>query len=118
VTIQAVPFSDILVPLDGSPIAERALEPALELVRRTRVPLRVLRRSFADEAETAAAYLADVADRHAGVTDVETQVLDRDSVPDAIREGWEPAPSYVVARARECHPCSDGQRRRVRASHA
>jgi len=85
--MQAAPFSDILVPLDGSPIAERALQPALELVPRTGVPLRVLRRAFAEEAETAAAYLADVADRHAGVTDVETQVLDRDSVPDAIRGG-------------------------------
>jgi nucleotide-binding universal stress UspA family protein len=85
--MQAAPFSDILVPLDGSPTAERALRPALELVRRTGVPLRVLRRAFADEAETAAAYLADVADRHAGVTDVETQMVDQDSVPDAIREG-------------------------------
>jgi nucleotide-binding universal stress UspA family protein len=59
------PFTDILVPLDGSPTAERALGPALELVRRTGAPLRVLRQALADDAEIAAGYLANVADRHA-----------------------------------------------------
>jgi nucleotide-binding universal stress UspA family protein len=42
------PFTDVLVPLDGSPAAERALGPALELVTRTGVPLRLLRRVFSD----------------------------------------------------------------------
>jgi nucleotide-binding universal stress UspA family protein len=88
--MQTAPFTDILVPLDGSPMAERALGPALELVRRTGVTLRVLRRAFADDAEIAAAYLADVADRHAAATDVETQVIDRDDVADAIRQGAVP----------------------------
>src|SRR5262249_24220842 len=36
------PFSDIIVPLDGSPVAERALGPALALVRRTGAPVRVM----------------------------------------------------------------------------
>jgi nucleotide-binding universal stress UspA family protein len=81
------PFTDILVPLDSSEAAERALQPALELVRRTGVPLRVMQRAFTDEVETAAAYLADVADRYADVTDVETIVVDRESIPDAILDG-------------------------------
>jgi nucleotide-binding universal stress UspA family protein len=84
------PFTDVLVPLDGSPAAERALGPALELVTRTGVPLRLLRRVFSDEAEEAAEYLAGLADRYAGVTDAETQIVDRDSIPDAIMEGLEP----------------------------
>lgn len=84
------PFTDVLVPLDGSPAAERAMRPALELVTRTGVPLRLLRRVFSDEAEEAAAYLADLTDRTAGVTDAETQIVDRDSIPDAIIEGLEP----------------------------
>lgn len=81
------PFTDILVPLDGSPAAERALAPALELVRRTGVPLRVLSRAQPDEKETLADYLAGIAERHAGVTEIETLVVDRDSVPDAIAVG-------------------------------
>ena len=84
------PFTDVLVPLDGSEAAERALRPALELVTRTGVPLRLLRRVFTDEAEEAAEYLAGLADRYAGVTDAETQIVDRDSIPDAILEGLEP----------------------------
>ena len=84
------PFTDILVPLDGSPAAERALIPALELVRRTGVPLRVLTRALADEKQTLATYLAAVADRHAAVADGETQVVDRESISDAIAEGLGP----------------------------
>ncbi len=84
------PFTDILVPLDGSPVAERALAPALELVRRTGVPMRVLSRALPDEKELLAGYLAGIADRHAAVTDIETQVVDRESIPDAIIEGLQP----------------------------
>ncbi len=84
------PFTDVLVPLDGSPAAERALRPALELVSRTGVPLRLLRRVFTDEAEEATAYFAGLADRCAGVTDAEAQIVDRDSIPDAIVDGLEP----------------------------
>src|SRR5918995_4366997 len=66
-TVETVetPFTEILVPLDGSPAAERALAPALELVRRTGVPLRVLSRARPDEKETRADYLAGAGDRHA-----------------------------------------------------
>jgi nucleotide-binding universal stress UspA family protein len=84
------PFTEILVPLDGSPAAERALAPAFELVRRTGVALRVLQRAAADDGETAATYLAGVADRYAALTDVETMVVDRESIPDAIRRGSGP----------------------------
>jgi hypothetical protein len=55
------PFTDILVPLDGSQAAERALVPALELVRRIGVPLRVLSRALPDEKEALAEYVAGVA---------------------------------------------------------
>jgi len=81
------PFTDILVPLDGSSSAERALGPALDLMRRTGVPLRVLSRALPADEEELTEYLAGVADRFAGDTDIETLVVDRDSIPDAIAEG-------------------------------
>lgn len=85
-----VPFEDIVVPLDGSPEAERALASALELVRRTGVPLRVLSRTLHGDEEELAGYLADLADRHAAVTDVETQLVDVESIPGAIMAGVGP----------------------------
>jgi nucleotide-binding universal stress UspA family protein len=81
------PFTDILVPLDGSSSAERALGPAIDLVHRTGVPLRVLSRALPADKEELTEYLAGVADRFAGETDIETLVVDRDSIPDAIAEG-------------------------------
>jgi nucleotide-binding universal stress UspA family protein len=84
------PFTEILVPLDGSPAAERALAPALVLASRTGVPLRLLSRAMPDEKEVLAEYLAGIADRHAAVTDIETDIIDRESIPDAIAEGLEP----------------------------
>ena len=38
------PFTEILVPLDGSPAAERALRPACALATRTGAPIRLLQR--------------------------------------------------------------------------
>jgi len=90
VAIVKTPFTDILVPLDGSAAAERALKPALELATRTGVPVRALRRALPDDNEEAAEYLAGVADRCAAQADVETEVVDRDSIPDAIIEELEP----------------------------
>jgi nucleotide-binding universal stress UspA family protein len=84
------PFEDILVPLDGSPAAERALVPALELVSRTGVPLRLVSRALYDEKEQLAEYLAGISDRYAAVTDVETEVVDVESIPEAITDGMEP----------------------------
>ena len=84
------PFTDILIPLDGSLAAERALGPALELAKRTAVPVRLLRRALADDRDEAVRYLAGVADRCAAVTDVETRVVDREHIPDAIAEGLGP----------------------------
>jgi len=75
------PFTDIVVPLDGSPAAERALIPALELVRRTRVPLRLLSRCFPDERNAVGRYLAQVAAHHRDAGAIETFVVDRDSIP-------------------------------------
>jgi nucleotide-binding universal stress UspA family protein len=83
-------FAEVVVPLDGSPEAERALAPALELVRRTGVPLRLISRVLQGEEETRSEYLAGLADRHAAVTDVETQVVRRDAIPDAILEAVVP----------------------------
>jgi nucleotide-binding universal stress UspA family protein len=84
------PFSDIVVPLDGSPAAARALVPALDLARRTGAPVCLLSRCFPDERETVAEYLGELAGRHAGEAAIETLVVDRDSIPDAIREGLGP----------------------------
>jgi nucleotide-binding universal stress UspA family protein len=81
-----MPFDEILVPLDGSRAAERALAPALELVERTGAPLRLLSRALAGEEEQLTTYLSELADRHAGVTDVETEVAEQDAIPDAIAE--------------------------------
>jgi len=84
------PFSDIVVPLDGSPAAERALGPALDLVRRTAVPLRLLSRCFPDERHAVSMYLTKVAARCGDVA-VATTVVVRDSIPDAILDGLGPA---------------------------
>ena len=83
------PFTDILVPLDGSADAERALAPALELASRTGVPLRLLRQSPTSDKDVAADYLAGVADRYAGRAVIETIVDDRESIPDAILDWLE-----------------------------
>ena len=84
------PFAEVVVPLDGSPEAERALAIALELVRRTGVPLRLISRVLDGEAEARSGYLAGLADRHAAVTDVETEIVRRDAIPDAILEAVGP----------------------------
>jgi nucleotide-binding universal stress UspA family protein len=84
------PFTDILVPLDGSPAGERALGPALELIHHTGVPLRVLSHAPPEDRQKRSEYLAGVADRHAAGADIETEVVDGDSVPLAIAEGLEP----------------------------
>lgn len=84
------PFAEVVVPLDGSLEAERALATALELVRRTGVPLRLISRVLDGEAEARSGYLAGLADRHAAVTDVETEIVRRDAIPDAILEAVGP----------------------------
>ena len=84
------PFTDVVVPLDGSPAAERALTPALTLERRTGAPVRVLSRVLADDKEELTAYLAGVGRRYAEITDVDTEVVDRESIPDAILDGLRP----------------------------
>jgi nucleotide-binding universal stress UspA family protein len=83
----SVPFTEILVPVDGSHAAERALGPAGELARRTGARLVLLSRIFTGEADVRMRYLASVAERHAPDLEVERRVVDRDSIPDAILEG-------------------------------
>lgn len=84
------PFTEIVVPLDGSRTAERAIGPATALAARAGVPLRVLSRALPGEEEELSGYLADVADRYAAVNDVEPVVVMRESIPDAILEGLAP----------------------------
>ncbi|HEX6567586.1 MAG TPA: universal stress protein [Acidimicrobiales bacterium] len=84
------PFTDVLIPLDGSPAAELALGPALELVRRTGVPLRVMTASLPGDDEALAGYLADVAEKHAGVTAIETEVVSAEGVAEAILDDMLP----------------------------
>lgn len=84
------PFNDILVPLDGSPAAERALTPALGLALRTGAQLRVLSRALPDEKDELADHLAGIANRHASEIDIKALVVDSESIPDAITEGMGP----------------------------
>src|SRR5215510_13744315 len=91
------PFSDIVVPLDGSPAAERALGPARALVRRTGCPIRVMSRVLADDKEELTDYLAGVARRYDEITGVDTEVVDRESIPDAILDGLRPRSLVCLA---------------------
>lgn len=79
------PFTEVLVPLDGSEAAERAMGPAVELVTRTGVPLRVVSRALPGEEEACAEYLAGVADRFAAATDVEAQAVSGEAIVEAVR---------------------------------
>lgn len=79
-----LPFDEIFVPLDGSRTAERALAPAVDLVRRTGVPLRLVSRALAGEEDELTRYLAELAERHAAVAEVETAVEAREAIPEAI----------------------------------
>jgi len=111
------PFTEIVVPLDGSPTGEWGLAPALALVRPTRVPLRVLRRAFSDETAAVTDYLAEVAGSHADVADIGTVVVDRESIPDAVLDGLAPGslvcasshgrggPSRAASEASRRHSC-------------
>ncbi|HEX6419482.1 MAG TPA: universal stress protein [Acidimicrobiales bacterium] len=78
------PFTDVLVPLDGSPTAELALRPAFEVVRRTGVPLRLLTAALPGDEGTFDPYLSELASRYADVATVETAVVEADGAPDAI----------------------------------
>jgi nucleotide-binding universal stress UspA family protein len=84
------PFARLLVPLDGSPDAERALGPALDVAVRTGLPLTVLRQTYPGDEESAATYLAELTDRYADRTDLETTLVNRESAVLAITEGIEP----------------------------
>lgn len=53
----------VVVPLDGSSLAERALEPALALARGFGAPVRLVRATLERPADDAAAYLRQVAER-------------------------------------------------------
>jgi nucleotide-binding universal stress UspA family protein len=103
------PFTDLLVPLDGSPAAERAIPPAVELARRTGVPLRLMRQAYSDDIDDAVVYLATAARRHAAGVDVETQVMDRESVPNAILDARHPGTLVCMSShccGRRTDPCS------------
>lgn len=84
------PFTDVLVPLDGSPAAELALGPALALVRRTGVPLRVMNASLPGDDESLTGYLADVAEKYAAVAEIETEMVSGEGVAEAILDSMLP----------------------------
>lgn len=83
------PFTEVVVPLDGSPASERALVPALDLVDRTGVPLRILTRVLPGEEEGSARYLTDLTERYPAVTGVR-EIVSHASILDAIVEGLAP----------------------------
>jgi nucleotide-binding universal stress UspA family protein len=84
------PFTEVLVPLDGSPTSERALVPALELVGRTGAPLRILTRVLPGEEDGSVRYLADLADRYPAAAAVEREIVSGTTIPDAIAGGLAP----------------------------
>jgi nucleotide-binding universal stress UspA family protein len=84
------PFDRILVPLGPAPIAERALVVALDLVRRTGVPLRLLSVATPVDEDELAARLAAVPGRGGVPTDVETRVTEYGSIAEAITAAAEP----------------------------
>jgi len=91
------PFTDIVVPLDGSPTAERALEPARRLAGQAAVPLLLVSRVLPGEAAARRSYLARVVERLATEVDVGALVVDRESIPDAIVGELEPGSLLCIS---------------------
>ncbi len=105
-------LDNILIPLDGSALAERVLEPAMNLARLMEARCTLLRvikpRSSADahgrdsqaEAEPAAAYLERIAERprEPGL-EVRTRVVVAQQVAEAILEEAETQASDLIALA-------------------
>jgi len=91
------PFDRILVPLDGSSAADRALGPALVLAHRTGVPLTLLSQEVAGSEEGRGGHLARLAARHGDGATVDTMLVDRESAVLAITEACRPGTLVCMA---------------------
>lgn len=91
------PFDHVLVPLDGSPEADRALDPAIVLAHRTGVAVTLLTQEVAGSDEGRGDHVAALAARHGGEATVDTVVVDRESAVLAITEACRPGTLVCMA---------------------
>lgn len=68
-------MATIVVPLDGSPFAERALRPAVAIAARLGTGRLLLVRCTPDDVDEARRHLDDRAEQFAGVVDVDTRIV-------------------------------------------
>ena len=79
-----ISFTEVLVPLDGSPFAERAIDIALEIAERTGSHVTLMSCAAAEDAKTRATYLADLVRGDARRAHVGTVVCEDESAARAI----------------------------------
>ena len=91
------PFDHVLVPLDGSPEADRALDPAIVLAHRTGVAVTLLSQEVEGSDEGRGDHLAALAARHGGEATIDTVVVDRESAVLAITEACRPGTLVCMA---------------------
>ena len=98
-TVEIVKGPSIVVPLDGSAFAERALRPACSLAARTEEAQVLLMSCTPDDPDAIAQYLDDRAALYVDVVDVETRVLEDESPVDGILATLVEEPDAILCMA-------------------